>query len=144
MARNWSLGTMHCPAETDTMTLQDHFRPPLGVRRHWHAFHNSWATYISADLNRRLPEGYFAEANVQFGIEIDVAAFEESGAQIGSSEHGPAWKPPAPTLTSVILSPVTVSLISGTTRQFKAYGRNSAGDSVAVSVAPTSPRFGRI
>src|SRR5437667_12300970 len=81
------------------MTLQDHFRPPLGVRRHWHAFHNSWATYISADLNRRLPEGYFAEANVQFGIEIDVAAFEESGAQIGSSEHGPAWKPPAPTLT---------------------------------------------
>jgi len=42
---------------------------------------------------------------------------------------------PAPTLTSVILSPLTVSLISGTTRQFKAYGRNSAGDSVAVSVA---------
>ena len=43
--------------------------------------------------------------------------------------------PPAPTLTSLILSPITVSLTSGTTRQFKAYGRNSAGDSVAVSVA---------
>ena len=43
--------------------------------------------------------------------------------------------PPAPTLTSVILSPISVSLTTGTTRQFKAYGRNSAGDSVAVSVA---------
>jgi len=59
------------------MVLQDHFRPPLSVRRHWHAFHNAWATYISSDLNQRLPEGYFAEANVQFGIEIDVATFEE-------------------------------------------------------------------
>jgi hypothetical protein len=47
------------------MALQDHFRPPLSVRRHWHAFHNAWATYISSDLNQRLPEGYFAEANVQ-------------------------------------------------------------------------------
>jgi hypothetical protein len=56
--------------------LQDHFHPPLSIRRHWHAFHNAWATYIASDLNRRLPEGYFAEPNVQFGIEIDVAAFE--------------------------------------------------------------------
>jgi Protein of unknown function (DUF4058) len=61
------------------MALQDHFRPPLSVRRHWHAFHNAWATYIAADLNQRLPEGYFAESNVQFGIEIDVATFEEPG-----------------------------------------------------------------
>lgn len=43
--------------------------------------------------------------------------------------------PPAPTLASVILSPLSVSLTSGTTRQFQAYGRNSVGDSVAVSVA---------
>jgi hypothetical protein len=61
------------------MVLQDHFRPPLSVRRHWHAFHNAWATYISSELNQRLPAGYFAEANVQFGIEIDVATFEEPG-----------------------------------------------------------------
>lgn len=27
------------------MALQDHFRPPLSTRRHWHAFHNAWATY---------------------------------------------------------------------------------------------------
>jgi len=60
------------------LPLQDHFHPPLSVRRHWHAFHNAWATYIASDLNTRLPEGYFAEPNVQFGIEIDVAAFEEA------------------------------------------------------------------
>ncbi|MEQ9550998.1 MAG: DUF4058 family protein [Coleofasciculus sp. G3-WIS-01] len=59
------------------MGLLDHFHPPLSTRRHWHAFHNAWATYIASDLNRQLPEGYFAEPNVQFGIEIDVAAFEE-------------------------------------------------------------------
>jgi len=61
------------------MALQDHFRPPLSVRRHWHAFYKAWATYISSDLNQRLPEGYFTEANVQFGIAIDVATCEEAG-----------------------------------------------------------------
>jgi len=60
------------------MPLLDHFHPPLSDRRHWHAFHNSWATYVSSQLNALLPEGYFAEANVQYGIEIDVATFEES------------------------------------------------------------------
>lgn len=77
------------------MPLLDHFRPPLSQRRHWHSFHNSWATYLAADLNRQLPADYFAEANVQFGIEIDVAAFEE--AQGGSAFNG--WTPPAPTST---------------------------------------------
>jgi hypothetical protein len=55
------------------MPLLDHFRPPLSGRRHWHAFHNAWATYIASDLNRILPDDYFAEPNVKFGIEIDVA-----------------------------------------------------------------------
>jgi hypothetical protein len=60
------------------MPLLDHFHPPLKLLRHWHAFHNAWATFIASDLNHRLPSRYFAEANVQFGIEIDVATFEES------------------------------------------------------------------
>ena len=93
------------------MALQDHFRPPLSVRRHWHAFHNAWATYIASDLNQRLPEGYFAEANVQFGIEIDVAAFEEAGPEATHSaspgdsidyplaESSAEWSVPAPTQT---------------------------------------------
>jgi hypothetical protein len=85
------------------MVLQDHFRPPLGARRHWHAFLNAWATYIASDLNRRLPEGYFAELNVQFGIEIDVAAFEETDFPMsGSTAIGPdpdGWTASAPKLT---------------------------------------------
>lgn len=56
------------------MPLLDHFRPPLSPRRQWHAFHNSWATYLAAAINRQLPEAYFAEANGQFGSDIDVAA----------------------------------------------------------------------
>src|SRR5690348_16876888 len=75
--------------------IQDHFRPPLSTRRHWHAFHNAWATYLASDLNSRLPDGYFAEANVQFGIEIDVATFDESGGEVSSS----GWSPPAPVQT---------------------------------------------
>jgi hypothetical protein len=78
------------------MPLQDHFHPPLSTRRHWHAFHNSWATYLSSDLNRQLPEGYFAEANVQFGIEIDVAAFEETDRESSTATPGD-WTPPGPT-----------------------------------------------
>src|SRR5438874_862906 len=74
------------------MPLLDHFHPPLSERRHWHAFHNAWATYLASQLNTLLPAGYFAEPNVQFGIEIDVAAFEER-----SSGNAPAgWAPPAP------------------------------------------------
>lgn len=85
------------------MVLQDHFNPPLSLRRHWHALHNAWATYIASDLNRYLPHGYFAEPNVQFGVEIDVAAFDET-AQVGlqaRSETGAEtlWQPSAPTQT---------------------------------------------
>src|SRR2546423_1908133 len=37
------------------MPLLDHFHPPLSERRHWHSFHNSWATYLSSQLNGVLP-----------------------------------------------------------------------------------------
>jgi hypothetical protein len=76
------------------MPLQDHFRPPLSTRRHWHAFHNSWATYISSALNERLPKGFFAEANVQYGIEVDVGAFDEDSRRDGPV--APGWTPPEP------------------------------------------------
>lgn len=79
------------------MPLLDHFRPPLSTRRHWHAFHNAWATYLASDLNARLPEGYFAEPNVQFGIEIDVATFEDAGPP--GAGPGPGWACPSPTQT---------------------------------------------
>ncbi len=89
------------------MPLQDHFHPPLSGRRHWQAFHNAWATKLAEDLNLKLPERYFAEPNVQFGIEIDVATLKEhdassSSGQPAESEMAPrasAWSPPAPTMT---------------------------------------------
>ena len=93
------------------MALRDHFKPPLSVRRHWHAFHNAWATYLASHLNQQLPEGYFAEANVQFGIEIDVAAFEESESTAAGMTG--AWTAPAPTRTvpvSVVMDGVEVQI----------------------------------
>ncbi|MDX1948550.1 MAG: DUF4058 family protein [Pirellulaceae bacterium] len=77
--------------------LLDHFRPPLSQRRHWHSFHNAWCTYLSSALNEQLPPGYFAEPSVQFGIEIDVATWEEAGG--GGAEPATGWQAPAPTLT---------------------------------------------
>jgi hypothetical protein len=81
------------------MTLRDHFRPPLSTCRHWHAFHNAWATYLASNLNQRLPAGYFAEPNVQFGIEIDVAAFEDDWDEGQLAGPVATWTPIAPTKT---------------------------------------------
>lgn len=93
--------------------LQDHFHPPLSTRRHWHAFHNAWATYIASDLNTKLPEGYFAEPNVQFGIEIDVAAFEEQPEFVNETEviqlpieDQSRWIPPKPTQNVPFISTI--------------------------------------
>ena len=84
------------------MSLRDHFRPPLSDRRDWHSFHNAWATYLSAQLNTCLPVGYFAEPNVTFRIEIDVATLAEEGAG-AKADH--SWTPPPPRQTA----PVTLS-----------------------------------
>jgi hypothetical protein len=111
------------------MVLQDHFCPPLSVRRHWHAFHNAWATYISSDLNQRLPGGYFAEANVQFGIEIDVATFEEAEPQAASGEE--RWLPPEPKQTvpfALVPDSVEVTIFT-----------SSAGPTLAGAVELVSP-----
>jgi hypothetical protein len=125
------------------MVLQDHFQPPLSVRRHWHAFHNAWATYISSDLNQRLPEGYFAEANVQFGIEIDVATFDE--VESGLTRHASpgdiiaglptavseAWTAPVPTQT------VPIAIITDTV-EVLVFNRE-AGPTLAGAIELVSP-----
>jgi len=111
------------------MTLRDHFRPPLSLQRHWHAFHNAWATYLAADLNQRLPEGYFAEANVQFGIEIDVAAFEEP--RPGPAAVATDWTAPAPTQT------VPISVITDVV-EVLVFGRE-AGPTLAAAIEFVSP-----
>jgi hypothetical protein len=113
------------------MPLHDHFRPPLSLRRHWHAFHNSWATYISSELNRQLPPGYFAEANVQFGIEIDVAAMEESGHAASPFPSPTGWTPPAPALSLPFTSVTDIVEV--------AVFHNEGGPTLAGAVELVSP-----
>jgi hypothetical protein len=110
------------------MVLYDHFRPPLSLRRHWHAFHSAWCTYLASHLNEQLPEGYFAEPNVQFGIEIDVAAWEEVTAPAAFSA---AWTAPAPTQT------VAISLITDLA-EVLIYGREG-GPTLAGAIELISP-----
>jgi hypothetical protein len=57
------------------MPLQDHCRPPLNLRRHWHAFHNAWATYLASHLNAQLPEG-----NGDFSLDIWEQRLELRGS----------------------------------------------------------------
>lgn len=90
------------------MPLLDHFHSPLSERRYWHSFLNSWATYLSSQLNTLLPAGYFAEANVQFGVEIDVATFEEPGATGAPS----AWAPPPPASHPFEMAGVVVEVVT--------------------------------
>jgi hypothetical protein len=80
------------------MPLLDHFRPPLSTRRHWHSFHNAWSTYLADALNQSLPDGYFAEPNAQFGIEIDIATFSEATG-IQTTAQKAQWQPQSPTAT---------------------------------------------
>lgn len=80
--------------------LLDHFHSPLAQRRHWTGFHSQWASTIATDLNRQLPDGWFAEPRVQWGIEVDVGAFEEPVlAGVGESREAPGWQPPDPLKT---------------------------------------------
>lgn len=97
------------------MPLLDHFRPPLDEARHWESFHATWATQIMRTLNRRvLPQGYFAEAQVQIGgrVEVDVATFEgQEGAGSATAADGnggvavEALAPPTVTMTMPAVFP---------------------------------------
>jgi len=113
------------------MPLRDHFHPPLIARRHWHAFHNAWATFIASELNRRLPAGYFAEPNVQFGIEIDVATFEEQRAGSLQRDSASCWTPPPPSLT--IPLPVVTDIV-----EVAVYG-TEGGPTLAAAIELVSP-----
>jgi hypothetical protein len=62
------------------MPLLDHFHGPVG-RRPWQSFHANWAGCIAADLNRRLPKRFVADAPVYLGSKAsaDVAEYEPGG-----------------------------------------------------------------
>jgi hypothetical protein len=87
------------------MPLLDHFHGPLSEERSWEAFHAAWAGSLCDDLNRRLPEGYFAEEQTHAGagVEIDVATWESQSAAAGNTAttvlEPTVWAPPAPQRT---------------------------------------------
>jgi hypothetical protein len=93
--------------------LRDHFHSPLVDVRHWHSFHNAWATYLAEYLNSKLPPGYFAEPHVQLGIEIDVATLSEEpkspSSLLVNQPDFHNWTPPSP--TAVIEFPFITDIV---------------------------------
>ncbi len=88
------------------MPLNDHFQPPLSVRRPWEGIHSAWATTIAYHLNSGLlPKDYFAMPLLTVGgrVEVDVGTFQESATgATGATPQSPdvvTWSPPQPTLT---------------------------------------------
>ncbi len=76
------------------MPLFDHFHGPLAARP-WESFHSQWAGCIAADLNRRLPKRFVADAPMHLGtgIAADVVEYEERngmGQANGSTANGPS------------------------------------------------------
>lgn len=118
--------------------LLDHFHPPLSEHRNWRGFHNEWATYLSSDLNRQLPPQWFASTVVEFGIEIDAAAVEESWATSGvagradANDAGAAWMPSAPHLT--VSLPIVSDIV-----EIQVF-HTSGGSSLVGAVELVSPR----
>jgi hypothetical protein len=74
--------------------------------------------------------GVFTAGNA--GGNFRVVATKSSGTLADTADV--SITVPAPTLVSVILTPTSASLVSSGTQKFAAYGRNSAGDSVGVTV----------
>ena len=114
--------------------LRDHFHPPLQGRRHWEAFHSAWATFLAASLNQQLPQDWFAEPTASFGIEIDVAAWDDARL-VNSPDDGSSvtsnWSPAPPTLT--LDFPITTDIV-----QVAIY-ENSGGPILAGAIELISP-----
>jgi hypothetical protein len=78
----------------------------LKGQRHWEAFHGRWAAALADSLNEDLlPKNYFAEFQVQLGVqvEVDVATLEETPSSPVDRPRGAVatveprlWTPPAP------------------------------------------------
>src|SRR5205085_1050721 len=85
------------PGYNADMPLLDHFRPPMEVLRHWSGFHSGWSSSLAAGLNELLGKEFFAQPNVHYSIEIDVATWKVQPFPADGPES--AWLPPAPTAT---------------------------------------------
>src|SRR6266581_366691 len=78
------------------MPLLDHFHAPLYPQRAWESFHSRWANSIADELNRVLPERFFAEVQIHRGsqVEADVAEFAtevEATRESGNGSPVATW-----------------------------------------------------
>lgn len=74
------------------MPLLDHFRPPLSRSRHWTGQHSAWAAATAADLNERLPPGWYADSRVQWRQESDAVVIGDD--QSGNGGMAAVLRPP--------------------------------------------------
>lgn len=77
--------------------LRDHFHPPFSDQYGWKSFHTQWAAVLTADLNTRLPEGWRAAGEAEFGIEVDVGVLDDNGDT--TTPDADSWQPDPPTKT---------------------------------------------
>ncbi|MBA4064474.1 MAG: hypothetical protein C0501_12320 [Isosphaera sp.] len=120
------------------MPLYDHFHGDLG-RRPWESFHSQWAGCIAADLNRRLPKRFVADAPMHLGMGVaaDVAEYEKraapgpkNGAPAGGSGGGVAvatepeiYAPPEPMLSMPAEFPTEIKVeVRDATRAYRVVG----------------------
>jgi len=86
--------------------LLDHFHRPLADLG-WKGFHHQWAAILAAELNTRLPPGWRAQAEIEFGVEVDVGVVEAKG-QADSADQTTlqeSWIPPSPMMTIPFIPP---------------------------------------
>jgi hypothetical protein len=85
------------------------------------------------------PSGLYTAGSTAGSFRVVAASTDGTltdTAVVGITATEPAPAPaPTPTLAQVILKPASVTLATGTSKQFTAYGVNSVGDSVLVQVA---------
>jgi hypothetical protein len=121
------------------MPLLDHFHPPLYGERHWESFPAAWAGALSDDLNRRLPEHYFAEEFPHAGavVEIDVGTFEGSADKV--SVDGTATATVPPQVWSPPTAPFTIPAVFADDFEVRVIS-NEAGPTLVAAIELVSPR----
>ena len=90
------------------MPLRDHFRPPLDDVHSWDELHGMWPAMIVRELQKVLPEPYFAAPGVHLGTlyEVDIGTYRPRVAEENNFDPAMAggaavatYSPPKPTLT---------------------------------------------
>jgi hypothetical protein len=122
------------------MPLLDHFHPPLSARRHWESFHATWTVSLADAITPKLPEGYFAEVQTHAGAsgEIDVATFEETGAQRSAVSNGAATATVPPRVETLPAATLTMPAVFPQSFEVRVFSSTS-GPTLVAAIELISP-----